>query len=300
MASAFCADRRERVVAAMEAGASRREAARHFEISPASAVRWHETFVREGRPQAKPIGGDQRSRAIEARAGLIRQSYEARPELFLHELRDRLTERGLRVGVGSLSRFFKRHGISRQKTPATPPSRSGRTGKQRACPGSSVSSISARTGSCSSTRPPPTRGWCVATGGLHAANAAGSPRQIYHPVPAGGRAHDPDMETARLIPRCRSIKSSAAAAQAAHRSMALQAQDLVGRAYERHHEAAGERAYHRVSEALQEHLGQSFRLVAWIGGRTAEPHLPKNGGRTVARRSGANAAPQAPTERVQQ
>jgi transposase len=83
--------------------------------------------VREGRTRAKPIGGDQRSHAIEAQADLIRQTYEAKPELFLHELRDRLAEQGLRVGVSSLSRFFKRHGITRKKTLATPPSRSGRT-----------------------------------------------------------------------------------------------------------------------------------------------------------------------------
>jgi hypothetical protein len=42
-------------------------------------------------------------------------------------LRDRLAEHGLRVGVSSLSRFFKRHGITRKKTPATRPSRIGRT-----------------------------------------------------------------------------------------------------------------------------------------------------------------------------
>jgi hypothetical protein len=57
------------------------------------------------------------------------------------------------------------------------------------------------------------------------------------------------METAGLTPRRRSIRSSAAA-DAAHRSTALQAQDLAGRAYERHHEATGERAYHHVREAL--------------------------------------------------
>ena len=71
--------------------------------------------------------GDQRSHAVEAQSELIRQTYEAQPELFLHELRDRLAERGLRVGVSSLSRFFKRHGITRKKTPATRPSRIGRT-----------------------------------------------------------------------------------------------------------------------------------------------------------------------------
>ena len=65
MPSALSADLRERVVTAIEAGASRREAARRFEVSPASAVRWHESFVQEGRTQAKPMGGDQRSHAVE-------------------------------------------------------------------------------------------------------------------------------------------------------------------------------------------------------------------------------------------
>ena len=127
MAAALSVDLRDRVVAAIEAGASRREAARRFEVSPASAVRWHGAFVQEGRTQAKPMGGDQRSHTIEAQADLIRRTYEAQPELFLHELRDRLAERGLRVGVSSLSRFFKRHGITRKKTLATPPSRNGKT-----------------------------------------------------------------------------------------------------------------------------------------------------------------------------
>jgi transposase len=127
MPSALSADLRERVVVAIEAGASRREAARRFEVSPASAVRWHEAFVREGRTRARPMGGDQRSHAIEAQADLIRQTYEAKPELFLRELRARLAEHGLRVGVSSLSRFFKRHGITRKKTPATRPSRIGKT-----------------------------------------------------------------------------------------------------------------------------------------------------------------------------
>ena len=126
MPSALSADLRERVVAAIEGGASRREAARRFEVSAASAVRWHEAFVQEGRTHAKPMGGDQRSHAIEARADLIRQTYEAKPELFLHELRARLAQHGLQVGVSSLSRFFKRHGITRKKTQLMQPSRTAR------------------------------------------------------------------------------------------------------------------------------------------------------------------------------
>ena len=127
MPSALSADLRERVVVAIEAGASRREAARRFEVSPASAVRWHEAFVREGRTWAKPMGDNQRSHTIEAQADLVRQTYEARPELFSRELRTRLAERGLRVGASSLPCFFKRHGITRKKAPPTPRSRIGRT-----------------------------------------------------------------------------------------------------------------------------------------------------------------------------
>ena len=89
MPSALSADLRERVVATIEGGASRREAARRFEVSPANAVRWHEAFVRKGRTRAKPMGGDQRSHAVEAQADLIRQIDEAQPGLFLRELRTR-------------------------------------------------------------------------------------------------------------------------------------------------------------------------------------------------------------------
>lgn len=61
---------------------------RHSKVNMASAVRWPETFV-HGQTPAKPIGGDQRSHTIEAQADLIRQTYEAQPELYLHELCDR-------------------------------------------------------------------------------------------------------------------------------------------------------------------------------------------------------------------
>ena len=68
------------------------------------------------------MGGDQRSQTIEAQADLIVSTYEAKPEFFLPELQE---ERGLRVGVSSLSRVFKRHGITRKK-PAPQPSRIGK------------------------------------------------------------------------------------------------------------------------------------------------------------------------------
>lgn len=48
MPSALSVDLRERVVAAIEAGASRRQAAKRFGVGAASAVRWHERFRQDG------------------------------------------------------------------------------------------------------------------------------------------------------------------------------------------------------------------------------------------------------------
>jgi transposase len=73
------------------------------------------------------MGGDQRSRAVEAHGELILGLYEAEPDITLQELRAALTERGIAIGYGGLWRFFARHGITVKKRRRTPPSRTGRT-----------------------------------------------------------------------------------------------------------------------------------------------------------------------------
>jgi transposase len=127
MSSALSVDLRERVVRAVEAGASRHQAAERFGVSLASASRWCGQFAREGHVAPKPLGGDQRSHRIEAHADLILSLYERRPGIFLNELRAALAERGICVAQSSLSRFFKRHSITRKKARATRPSRTGWT-----------------------------------------------------------------------------------------------------------------------------------------------------------------------------
>ena len=127
MSSALSIDLRQRVVHAVETGASRHQAAERFGVSLASASRWCGQFAREGHVAAKPMGGDQRSHRIEAHAGLIVSLYETQPGIYLRELQTTLAEHGVCVAQSSLSRFFKRHGITRKKTPVTPSSRIGRT-----------------------------------------------------------------------------------------------------------------------------------------------------------------------------
>ena len=57
MPKSCSSDLRERVLAAVEEGATRREAAERFEVSPSSAVKWFQAWEREGRRTAKPRGG---------------------------------------------------------------------------------------------------------------------------------------------------------------------------------------------------------------------------------------------------
>jgi hypothetical protein len=50
-------DLRERVLDAVETGASRREAAERFEVSPSSAIKWMQRWHETGSVAAKPTGG---------------------------------------------------------------------------------------------------------------------------------------------------------------------------------------------------------------------------------------------------
>jgi transposase len=57
MPKALSGDLRERVIEAVEAGASRREAAERFEISASSAVKWLQRWRDDGVCAPKPRGG---------------------------------------------------------------------------------------------------------------------------------------------------------------------------------------------------------------------------------------------------
>ena len=55
---------------------------------------------------------------------MIRELLGATPDITTEELRTALAERGQSFGYGTLQRFFRRHGLTRKKRPAT---RSNRT-----------------------------------------------------------------------------------------------------------------------------------------------------------------------------
>ena len=79
MARALSLDLRERVIAAIEAGASCGQAAERFGVAKASAIRWHARFRAEGEIAAKPMGGDRHSHRTEAHAAVVLQAVDRRP-----------------------------------------------------------------------------------------------------------------------------------------------------------------------------------------------------------------------------
>jgi len=118
MSKALSVDLRERVVAAVAAGSSRRAAAARFGVSPASAVRWCALARQAGSITPGPLGGDRRSARLEAHAALILSLVDQKSDISLKEIRAGLAEVGVAVGIASLWRFFDRHRITRKKKSA--------------------------------------------------------------------------------------------------------------------------------------------------------------------------------------
>jgi transposase len=127
MSKALSVDLRERVVAAVAAGASCRAAAARFGVSAASAVRWAALAREAGSVAPGPLGGDRRSARIEAHAGLILGLVDKKSDLTLAEIRSDLAKDGVAVGIGTLWRFFDRRRMTWKKSRRMPRSRTGRT-----------------------------------------------------------------------------------------------------------------------------------------------------------------------------
>ena len=127
MATSLSIDLRKRVVAAVERGMSRREAAEQFRVGASSAIRWVTQARETGDVAPKTQGGDRRSRGIEAQADRILALIAAKSDSTLEEMRTALAAEGHSFSKSALSRFFQRRKITLKKRPRTRPSRSDPT-----------------------------------------------------------------------------------------------------------------------------------------------------------------------------
>jgi transposase len=137
MPKAYSRDMRERVIAEVEGGASRREAAEEFEISPSTAIIWVKCFRETGRCAAKPRGGS--VSPLEEDAEFLLGLIEERPDLTLDEVVLAMRKHKVTGSRTAVWRFFQRHKITFKKKPA-----GGRAGALRRRTGTSA--VDARTG----------------------------------------------------------------------------------------------------------------------------------------------------------
>ncbi|HEY5035042.1 MAG TPA: IS630 family transposase [Candidatus Dormibacteraeota bacterium] len=114
MPKSCSSDLRERVIEAVEEGASRREAAERFDVSASSAVKWYQSWEKEGRRGPKRRGGSQSP--LEGYADRILALVAAQPDGTLDELVAALRKRRLCGSRSALWRFLERHGISFKKS----------------------------------------------------------------------------------------------------------------------------------------------------------------------------------------
>jgi transposase len=114
MPKSLSGDLRERVIEAVQAGASRREAAERFEISASAAVKWLQRWRDHGVCVAKPRGG---SRSIlEDHAERILAFVGEQPDRTLDELVAAMRKRRIPGSRSALWRFLDRHDITFKKS----------------------------------------------------------------------------------------------------------------------------------------------------------------------------------------
>jgi len=136
MPAAYSYDLRERVVAAVAEGASRRGAARQFKLGISTVIRWVARLAATGSCAATPSGGDHKSEAVEIHKDWLLDLVKAEPDLTLTEIHARLhATHGLKKSFSCLWRFFARHDITFKKKLCTLPNRTARTSKRLAKPG---------------------------------------------------------------------------------------------------------------------------------------------------------------------
>lgn len=114
MPKACSQDLRERVIEAVEAGSSRREAAERFEVSASSAVKWMQRWRAAGSATSKPHGGS--SSLLEKPSEWILTLVAERPDLTLDEIVATLRKRRIASSRSAVWRFFARYEISFKKS----------------------------------------------------------------------------------------------------------------------------------------------------------------------------------------
>ena len=113
MPKPYSRDLRERVIESIEAGASRREAAELYGISPSVVVIWAQRWKATGSIAAKPSGGS--ISPLEDHAEFLLGLITAQSDLTLDEVVAAMSKAGILGSRTAVWRFYERHDFSFKK-----------------------------------------------------------------------------------------------------------------------------------------------------------------------------------------
>lgn len=114
MPRAYSMDIRERIILDMGRGLSARQAAAKYHVSASFAIRLFRRWRETGSCAPKRMGGYRRS-PLDGHGDILMRFIEEDSGITLMEVQARLKEAGIRAGIGSIWRFYERHGISYKK-----------------------------------------------------------------------------------------------------------------------------------------------------------------------------------------
>ena len=113
MPKPYSMDLRERVIESVAAGASRREAAELYGLSPSVVVIWMQRWEATGSIMARPSGGS--VSPLEDHAEFLLGLVAEQPDLTLDEIVAAMAKARIAGSRTAVWRFFERHGITFKK-----------------------------------------------------------------------------------------------------------------------------------------------------------------------------------------
>ena len=120
-------DLRRRIVQAVVAGSSIRQAAARFEVSPSTAIKLMQRVRVTGSTRPAKIGGYRRP-LLEGHDDLLRELTNTKPGITLVEIKAALAKRGIEAGhISTIWTTLRRLGLSHKKSRSRPPNSSART-----------------------------------------------------------------------------------------------------------------------------------------------------------------------------
>jgi transposase len=109
----YSIDLRERVIEAIAAGASRRETAEHFGLSPSVVIIWAQRWEATGSIAPTPTGGS--VSPLDEHEDFILGLINEQPDMILDEIVAALAKAKIGGSRTAVWRFFDRHGITFKK-----------------------------------------------------------------------------------------------------------------------------------------------------------------------------------------